>query len=418
MIASCVAVSPGAPTHILLDDEVAEHIPGCNMAFRREALDAISGFDPIFRAAGDDVDVCWRLQNKGYKIGFSPAAVVWHFRRKTVRDYLKQQKGYGKAETLLFFKHPSRFNVLGQSRWFGRIYGDLSSFLSSRQPRIYSGVFGRGLFQTLYQAPPSVVACLPMTLEWNLISLLLLACAFIFGSWFWLGLVPLGLTLGRCLASALRARVAPAYQGWPATLLISFLIYVGPLFRTFERYRWRIRRLREVKPVECNGPRQAPRISLAERAFYLSYWNEAGQEKESLLDGVMDFLLPRKYLIAMDQGWSQWDLEICQGPWAKAQVKTAVENHGGAKRLLRVRCALRMSRVSAGCLTIYAAAIAISTSVGMKHLALATAVVGLLHGCAILYQKFRLGRVLYHVMESLAHKLEFVPIKKSSQEAL
>ncbi|HZD40562.1 MAG TPA: glycosyltransferase, partial [Terriglobales bacterium] len=151
LVASCVAVSPGAPAHVLLDDEVAEHIPGCNMAFRREALEAIHGFDPIFRAAGDDVDLCWRLQNKGYKIGFSPAAVVWHFRRNTVRDYIKQQKGYGKAEALLYFKHPYRFNVLGQSRWFGRIYGDISTFLLSLQPRIYSGVFGRGLFQTLYQ---------------------------------------------------------------------------------------------------------------------------------------------------------------------------------------------------------------------------------------------------------------------------
>ena len=109
MVANCVAVSPGAPAHVLLDDEVAEHIPGCNMAFRREALEAIDGFDPLFRAAGDDVDVCWRLQNKGYKIGFSAAAVVWHFRRNTVRDYVKQQEGYGKAEALLYFKHPTRF---------------------------------------------------------------------------------------------------------------------------------------------------------------------------------------------------------------------------------------------------------------------------------------------------------------------
>ena len=75
-----------------------------------------------------------------------------------------------------------------------------------------------------------------------------------------------------------------------------------------------------------------------------SYWNEEGQEKESLLHSVMEFLLPRKYLIAMDQGWSDWDLEICQGPWAKAQIKTATENHGGSKRVLRVRCALRMSQ--------------------------------------------------------------------------
>jgi GT2 family glycosyltransferase len=416
LIASCVAVSPGAPTHVLLDDEVAEHIPGCNMAFRREALAAITGFDPIFRAAGDDVDVCWRLQNKGYKIGFSPAAVVWHFRRNTIRDYLKQQRGYGRAETLLFFKHPSRFNVLGQSRWFGRIYGDLSSFLASRQPRIYSGVFGRGLFQTLYQPPPSVLACLPLTLEWNLLSLLLLGCAVLFGGPFWLGIVPLCMTLALCLTSALGARVASPFQGWRSTLLITFLIYVGPLVRTLERYRWRLRRFREVKPFEFNGPRQAVRILWHERAFYLSYWNERGQEKESLLHGMMEFLLPRKYLIAMDQGWSQWDLEICQGPWAKAQVKTAVENHGGAKRLLRVRCALRMSRVSAGCLAICAGATAMAASFSMTHLALAIGLIGLVHGCAIVYQKFRLGHVLYHVMESLAHKMEFVPVKQSSEK--
>jgi GT2 family glycosyltransferase len=416
LIATCVAVSPGAPTHVLLDDEVAEHIPGCNMAFRREALEAIAGFDPIFRAAGDDVDLCWRLQNKGYKIGFSPAAVVWHFRRNTVRDYLKQQRGYGKAETLLFFKHPSRFNVLGQSRWFGRIYGDLTSFLASRQPRIYSGVFGRGLFQTLYQPPPSVISCLPLTLEWNLVSLALVACAILFGDFFWLGIAPFCLTIARCLASALQARIAPPFGGWRSTLLITFLIYVGPLVRTFERYRWRLRRFREVKPVDLNGPSQEPRIRWRERAFYLSYWNERGQEKETLLHAMMDFLLPRRYLIAMDQGWSQWDLEVCQGPWAKAQVKTAVENHGGTKRLLRVRCALKMSRISAGCLIFYAAASALTAALGMAHVALLTSVVGVIHGCAILYQKFRLGRVLYHVMESLAHKLKFVPVQ--SEEAL
>jgi len=415
-IASCVAVSPGAPTHVLLDDEIAEHIPGCNMAFRREALEAIAGFDPIFRAAGDDVDLCWRLQNKGYKIGFSPAAIVWHFRRNTIRDYLKQQRGYGKAETLLFFKHPYRFNVLGQSRWFGRIYGDLSSFLSSRQPRIYSGVFGRGLFQTLYQPPPSVLSCLPLTLEWNVLSLVLLACAFLFGGLFVLGTIPFLLTVSRCLASAIKARIAPPFRGLPATLLIASLIYLGPPIRTFERYRWRLRRLREVKPVDLNGPTQDPRIQWHERAFYLSYWNEKGQEKESLLHSMMEFLLPRKYLIAMDQGWSQWDLEICQGPWAKAQIKTATENHGGSRRVLRVRCALRMSRISITFLCFYLVVAGIAVALAMPKIAAATAFIGWAHASAIIYQKFRLGHVLYHVLESLAHKLDFVPVQKSPEE--
>ena len=43
--------------HVLESDQVAEHIPGCNMAFRRSALQAIGGFDVRFRAAGDDVEV-------------------------------------------------------------------------------------------------------------------------------------------------------------------------------------------------------------------------------------------------------------------------------------------------------------------------------------------------------------------------
>src|SRR5207253_1909807 len=84
-VADCVANAPGGPTHVLLSDREAEHIPGCNMAFRRDALRAIGGFDPQFRAAGDDVDVCWQLQKRGWTLGFSPAAVVWHHRRNSVR---------------------------------------------------------------------------------------------------------------------------------------------------------------------------------------------------------------------------------------------------------------------------------------------------------------------------------------------
>ncbi|HWP58449.1 MAG TPA: glycosyltransferase [Candidatus Acidoferrales bacterium] len=415
LVASSVAVSPGAPTHVLLDDEIAEHIPGCNMAFRREALEAIGGFDPIFRAAGDDVDLCWRLQNQGYSIGFSPAAVVWHFRRNTVRDYLKQQRGYGKAETLLYFKHPYRFNVLGQSRWFGRIYGDISSFLLRRQPRIYSGAFGRGLFQTLYEPPPSLISYLPLTLEWNAIALALAASALLLGGPFWLGLLPLGIALGRCFASAAGARLPPQHAGWKATLLVALLVYLGPLARTFERYRWRIRRLRELTPVTPNGPTQPPRISWRERAFYLGYWNEEGREKESLLHGIMESLLPRKYLIAIDQGWSDWDLEICQSPWAKAQIKTATENHAGQKRLVRVRCSLRMSRISVAFLAAYLLAAALAALFAGWHVSLAVGGAGLVHAIGIVHQKFHLARAVYHNVESVAHRLGFLPLEKSLQ---
>src|SRR5207248_1822068 len=49
-VADAVAAAPGNPIHVLLSDREAEHIPGCNSAFRAEALRAIGGFDPQFRA--------------------------------------------------------------------------------------------------------------------------------------------------------------------------------------------------------------------------------------------------------------------------------------------------------------------------------------------------------------------------------
>jgi hypothetical protein len=80
-VAQSVARAPGGPTHVLLNDRVAEHVPGCNMAFRRDALLAIGGFNPVYLRAGDDVDICWRLQARGHEIGFAPSALVWHHHR-------------------------------------------------------------------------------------------------------------------------------------------------------------------------------------------------------------------------------------------------------------------------------------------------------------------------------------------------
>lgn len=250
LVPACVAVSPGVPTHILLSDEVAEHIAGCNMAFRREVLQEINGFNPIFRTAGDDVDICWRLQDRGYTIGFSPTAIVWHFRRNTVAAYLKQQQGYGKAEALVYFQHPYRFNLLGQPSWLGRIYGDLSAFLRIGQPIIYSGVFGRGLFQTLYEPSSSLISYLPLTLEWNVAAFILLVSALLSGDRPWLGAAMFLISFSWCVAGAIQARIDSRFLKRRARLLVALLIYLGPLVRSIERYKWRIEELKKAEPIK------------------------------------------------------------------------------------------------------------------------------------------------------------------------
>jgi GT2 family glycosyltransferase len=123
LVAAVIAAAPGAPSHVMLDDQEAEHLPGCNLAVRASALAAVGGFDEVFVTAGDDVDFCWRLQDAGFRLGFSPTAFVWHHRRGSLRGYLNQQLGYGKAEALLIARHRHRFTPSGDAVWHGFVYG-------------------------------------------------------------------------------------------------------------------------------------------------------------------------------------------------------------------------------------------------------------------------------------------------------
>jgi O-antigen biosynthesis protein len=403
--AACVAASPGGPTHVLLNDQVAEHIPGCNMAFRRDVLQSIGGFDAMFRAAGDDVDLCWRLQNDGHVIGFCATAIVWHFRRNTVKTYIKQQMGYGAAEALLFFKHPYRFNLLGQSKWLGRIYADLEHSLFLRRPVIYYGTFGRSLFQTLYEAPASVFAFLPFTLEWNVVgAALLLSCAGA-GAYAALGALPLLVAFSAALATAWRARVDPRYDNWRSRLLVAGLTYLGPLARSWERYRVRLEGMRAVERVVFAPPSQTPLIDWRTRAFTLGYWSAVGTEKENLLQGLIDFFNPRRYQVAIDQGWSEWDIEVQRGLWARAKLLVAVENHGEAKRVLRVRCRAQPSFL-ARLVTGGAFALTVLTAILVDApVAVGMGIVAMLTVGGIASSVFGLGRVMHQVVEIVADRL-------------
>jgi glycosyltransferase involved in cell wall biosynthesis/uncharacterized membrane protein len=149
LAAHAVAQAPGGPVHVLLSDDRAEHIPGCNMAFWRELIERLGGFDPIFTAAGDDVDFCWRALDAGWDLAFHPAAFVWHRRRASVRGYVRQQRGYGRAEALVQARHPERFTPAGTARWRGSIYGSLVQRVF--RGRIYRGEFGSAAFQSVYR---------------------------------------------------------------------------------------------------------------------------------------------------------------------------------------------------------------------------------------------------------------------------
>lgn len=60
-----------------------------NLAFRNHVFDERETFDPSFLSCGD-VDLCWRLLEKGCRIEYEPAAVVYHKNIKTRYQVFKK----------------------------------------------------------------------------------------------------------------------------------------------------------------------------------------------------------------------------------------------------------------------------------------------------------------------------------------
>ena len=102
---------------------------------------------PSRTPAGDDVDVCWRLQEEGFTIGFCAAAVVYHHRRNSIGAFWRQQSGYGNAEALLAAKWPGKYNILDHINWAGRIYSHGPGIPGLFRNRVYYGVCGSAPFQ-------------------------------------------------------------------------------------------------------------------------------------------------------------------------------------------------------------------------------------------------------------------------------
>ncbi len=403
LVPSVVAAAPGGPTHVLLDDDVAEHVPGCNMAFDKTALVGIGGFRDEYRVAGDDVDVCWRLQEAGHTIGFSPAAVVWHFRRHTVRAYLDQQRGYGRAEARLSFDHPLRFNAFGESRWLGRIYGGVVGSLFSNRPRIYHGVFGEGLFQTLYEQPGAALRHLPLTLEWNVVAWLLLITGVLSGDLVLFSALPLLVALGTAAAVAARAPLAPPFDGWRGRTVLAALVYLGPLVRSFERLRGRVTGGAPGMAAPQVPPLRA-RTRLHRAEVRLAYWSGEGMTKADFLGALTTFLERRQFRVAIDSGWNDWDLEISQSVWTRARVQVAVENHGGQKRLLRVRASLHPARVALVAIGVCVTAGGLGATFGLSGFTRAGAFFGIVAAGAVALQNLRFGRLVAAVVHGVARE--------------
>ena len=336
-IAGAVMVSPGGPAHVMLTDRLAEHIPGCNMAFYKSALDEVGRFDPIFRKAGDDVDLCWRLQQAGYQIGFSPSGFVWHYRRSTLRAYLTQQKGYGAAEALLVHKHPEYFNLLGGSIWRGRIYTAARFGVTIRPPMIYHGMFGSSLFQSLYISAPAGAVMFFTSLEYHvLVTIPLLILSVVFHFLAPLAIASLACPVALCIAAAAQADLPRKSRRFWSRPLVALLFFLQPIVRGWARYQGRL----TLRPTPLEAYESLDSLALKKfRGSFekADYWAQNGVSRLDFLRRTLDLLDRRGWQNKSDIGWSNFDIEIFGSRWTRLYLTTAAEDHGQGRQLIRCR---------------------------------------------------------------------------------
>lgn len=347
LIADCVANAPGGPVHVLVSDTEAEHVPGCNMAFRRDALESVGGFDVRYRAAGDDVDLCWRLQELGGRIGFHPAAVDWHHRRNCLRMYWRQQKGYGKAEALLEEKWPERYNVAGHLTWGGRLYGrGVTPTIPLRRQRLYSGVWGSAGYQSVYDPAPAPLVTLPLMPEWYLVIAALGVLTLLGLSWpplLWTGLIfALAATapVAQAALAASRATFPVRASGVGTRLARWGLVFLMHLMQPLARLMGRIDngltpwRRRGVRP-STGQSKWLPSVP--------PLWSERWRPVEDWLTALKEALADGGRRVRTGGDWDDWDLEIQGGPLGSARLLLTVEEHGAGRQLFRVRTWPRLS---------------------------------------------------------------------------
>lgn len=112
-----------SPTYSALYEHSVEDLDGgsfltCNVAYRREAFEAVGGFDRLFpHAAHEDRDLAWRIQNTVGPIGFAPAMRVVHPGRPfSVRSWWRRGR-LSVDDWLLLQRHPEHKSSRWSIRW-------------------------------------------------------------------------------------------------------------------------------------------------------------------------------------------------------------------------------------------------------------------------------------------------------------
>ena len=123
-------------------------VSGAGALYSRNALEDVKSscadgryqyFDERFHSYFEDVDLCWRLYNRGWNIRYQPTAVAWHG-----RGVASSEGGYSRV--LSYIQHRKDIPLAVRKLTYRN---HLSLFLKN-SPRLYLRFFGREFFYHLF----------------------------------------------------------------------------------------------------------------------------------------------------------------------------------------------------------------------------------------------------------------------------
>ncbi|MCZ4076331.1 mycofactocin biosynthesis glycosyltransferase MftF [Rhodococcus sp. H36-A4] len=92
------------------------YVPSAAMLIRRHVAEECNGFDESMHVA-EDVDLCWRLQEAGWRLRYEPVAHVAHDHRVTFGRWFGRKLFYGTGASPLAERHPGMVPPISMSPW-------------------------------------------------------------------------------------------------------------------------------------------------------------------------------------------------------------------------------------------------------------------------------------------------------------
>jgi cellulose synthase/poly-beta-1,6-N-acetylglucosamine synthase-like glycosyltransferase len=196
-LAACVAVARPS----LLSTGFGAAMARSNLAFTKNVLQRVGGFERKYRGFDADVELCRKLEKTGVKFGYSPVALVWNLRSNPLRKFLSRQGSYGRVDAKL-------------GRW---------SADGSRLGR--AGVSGP------YQGALRMLAVIPQSAEWMVLWTIAALVARFVGVSSFAALAMLAVSPVLAIFAAWTTPLEKPLKGVTARAMLAFLAFVGPLWR-------------------------------------------------------------------------------------------------------------------------------------------------------------------------------------------